>query len=134
MTSDTDSDAERDALEAVDAIIDDFGHDRVDEYFAGFAADATFLFYTAPARLESRAEYEALWEQWVSEDRFRVLSCHSFDRRIQLFGDMAVFSHSVDTVVSVSGAEEEVHERETIVMHRRDHGWVCVHEHLSPRP
>ena len=119
------------ALAAVDRIIADFGGNRVDAYFSGFAPDATFLFHAEPARLESRDDYRRLWDAWVAESGFEVRGCRSTNRRIQLIGDVAVFTHDVDTTVWADGALADSRERETIVLQRRDGGWLCVHEHLS---
>lgn len=119
------------ALAAVDAIIADFGANRVAAYFAGFAPDATFLFHAEPARLESRAAYEQLWADWVAASGFEVRGCRSTNRRIQMVGDVAVFSHDVATSVFADGELADTRERETIVMQRRAGTWVCVHEHLS---
>jgi ketosteroid isomerase-like protein len=130
-TDDTESIA---ALAAVDRIIADFGANRVDAYFAGFAPDATFLFHTEPARLESRSAYRSRWDAWVAESGFEVRGCRSTNRRIQLFGDVAVFTHDVDTTVRADGALADSRERETIVMQRRDGAWLGVHEHLSTAP
>ena len=121
-------------LEAADAIIDDFGHHRPQAYFAGFAADATFMFHTAERRLESRGQYEQLWAQWEREDGFQVHGCASTDRRVQLLGDTAIFTHSVRSTIALGGEVSEVSERETIVFARRDDRWVAVHEHLSATP
>ena len=55
-----------------------FGDGRVD----CFAADASFVFYTTPERLESRAAYRSLWYRWETEDGFRVLECESSNRLI----------------------------------------------------
>jgi len=123
--------AERDALQAVDAIIDDYAHHRRDAYFSRFAPEATFVFHTADARLESRAEYEALWRSWEDDHAFRVVSCASTRRRMQMLGDVAVFSHRVDTVLQMDDVEERPAERETIVVALRDGVWLGVHEHLS---
>ncbi|WP_200932310.1 MULTISPECIES: nuclear transport factor 2 family protein [unclassified Microcella] len=120
-------------LAAADAIVADFGAHRTEAYFAGFAEDATFVFHTADRRLESRAEYEALWAQWEREDGFRVHGCRSSDRRVQLLGDTAIFTHSVDSRIELGGSIDDVTERETIVFALRDGRWVAVHEHLSPR-
>ena len=125
--------SEHDALAVVDAIISDFGHNRVNEYFAHFAPDATFIFHTSPARLDSRAEYELLWAEWVRESSFAVLSCVSTDRKIAVHGDVAIFTHSVSTVLSIDGATETQLERESIILELRDGDWLCVHEHLSGR-
>lgn len=120
-------------LAAADAIVDDFANHRTEAYFAGFAEDATFVFHTADRRLGSRAEYEALWAQWESEDGFRVHACRSSDRRVQVLGDTAIFTHSVDSRIELGGSIDDITERETIVFALRDGRWVAVHEHLSPR-
>ncbi|QKV90639.1 nuclear transport factor 2 family protein [Streptomyces sp. NA02950] len=119
-------------LKAADALVSAFGEGRLDDYFAMFAPDATFVFHTTPERLTSTADYRALWDRWVTEDDFRVLACTSTDQLIQLLGETAVFSHRVETTVSTTAGEETLHERETIVFRRRDSGrWLAVHEHLS---
>jgi ketosteroid isomerase-like protein len=54
---------------------------------------------------------------------------------VQVFGDAAVLSHTVDTVVSVDGERTTLRERESIVFVRVDDGRIlAVHEHLSPVP
>ncbi|MBW8793672.1 MAG: nuclear transport factor 2 family protein [Streptomyces sp.] len=122
------------ALAAADALITAFAEGRTDDYFDAFAADATFVFHTTGRRLDSTEEYRALWRKWREEDAFRVLACDSDDRRLQLFGDTAVFTHSVTTRISTKAGEEVLHERETIVLHRTDDDWLAVHEHLSAAP
>lgn len=124
--------SEADALAAADRIIDDFGHHRRDAYFAGFAPEATFLFHNVDHRLESRAAYEELWREWEAEG-FRVLGCRSSNRRVQVLGSVAVFSHDVDTESEVAGVAETAHERETIVLALTGGIWLGVHEHLSKR-
>lgn len=120
-------------LQAADALVAAFGEGRVDDYFAAFAPDATFVFHTTPGRIASTADYRALWDRWVAEDGFRVLACASSARLVQHFGDTAVFSHDVETTVSTTAGEETLSERETIVFHRTETGrWLAVHEHLSP--
>ena len=123
---------EADALAAADRIIDDFSHHRRDAYFAGFAPDATFLFHNVDHRLESRQAYETLWTDWEGEG-FQVLSCSSTNRRIQLFGSIAVFSHDVETKAELAGTAETSRERETIVLGLTDGVWLGIHEHLSAR-
>ncbi|MGV3733570.1 MAG: nuclear transport factor 2 family protein [Microcella sp.] len=119
-------------LAAADAIVDDFGHHRTAAYFAGFADDATFVFHTHDRRLESRADYEALWAQWERVDGFRVHGCRSSDRRVQVLGDVAIFTHAVHSTIELGGEVSQVDERETIVFQQRDGRWLAVHEHLSP--
>ncbi len=121
-------------IAAAAAIVAAFGRHDPKAYFALFAPDATFVFYTTPQRLNSRAEYEAEWANWEKNDAFRVRSCRSKDPRVQVFGDVAVFSHSVRTELSTKQGDNTVLERETIVFHRRGGRWVGVHEHLSPDP
>jgi len=121
--------------QATAALVAALGEGRLDDYFGCFAPDATFVFHTTPERPSSVDEYRALWDRWVKEDGFRVVSCRTFGTNVQLFGDIAVVMHSVVTEISTNQGEDVVHERETIVMARDADGrWVGVHEHLSPQP
>ncbi len=121
-------------LTAAAGLVDAFGRHDTAAYFAGFAPDATFSFYTHPEPLRSRAAYEELWRTW-ERDGFRVLSCTSSDGHVQDLGDVAVFTHRVATRVRFGSDEESLDERETIVFARTpDAGWRAVHEHLSPVP
>lgn len=120
-------------LAAAAKIVDDFGNHRTVDYFFGFAADATFMFYTHTERLNSRAEYEALWASWEKDDGFRVHGCRSRDQRVQVLGDSsAVFTHYVESDVEFGGEVSTITERETIVFERQNGAWIAVHEHLSP--
>jgi ketosteroid isomerase-like protein len=124
----------RDDVEAAaSAIVDAFAATDGDRYFAAFAPDATFVFHTEGARLDDRAAYERLWAEWV-ESGWRVDSCTSSDRLIQVFPGGAVFTHSVDTSVETPEGGESYRERETIVFRADAAGLVAVHEHLSPMP
>jgi ketosteroid isomerase-like protein len=121
------------AAVAAERLVAAFGAGRVGDYFACFAPDATFVFYTTPERLESREAYRALWSRWESEDGFRVLDCRSSNPLMTPLGeDVAVFVHDVETLVATNAGEETLAERETIVFARRDGDWLAVHEHLSP--
>jgi uncharacterized protein (TIGR02246 family) len=121
--------------EAVAALVAAFGEGRLEDYFGCFAPDATFVFYTTPVRLMSVDAYRTLWAKWVEEDGFRVISCRTSDTNVRTFGDVAVVTHSVETLISTSQGEDTLHERETIVLTRGADGrWLGVHEHLSPRP
>lgn len=126
-------DVERQVLEAADRLVEAFGGGRVDEYFACFHPRATFVFYTTDRRLESTAEWRELWDSLERDEGFRVLECRSRRRRVQDLGEIAVFTHDVESRVSTRAAEETLHERETIVFARGEEGsWLAVHEHLSP--
>jgi len=119
---------------AADAIVTAFGNHDSLAYFDGFAIDATFVFYTAPLRLESRAAYESLWADWESDHAFRVHGCISTNRRVQARESVGIFMHDVQTEVEMDGLIDTIFERETIVFERRAGRWLAVHEHLSPRP
>jgi ketosteroid isomerase-like protein len=124
-------------LEAAAALVDAFGRHDTAAYFASFAPDATFTFYTAPEPLRSRAEYEEVWATWEREDGFHVVSCVSSDPFVQVVGsagDIGIVTHRVSTQVRTNEGTETVAERETIVFARGSDGrWQAVHEHLSPR-
>ena len=119
---------------AASAIVDAFAATDGPRYFATFAPDATFVFHTEPARLDDRAAYERLWDEWAASG-WRVVSCTSSDRHVQPFPGGAVFSHSVDTTVETPDGRDSYRERETIVFRTdRTRGLIAVHEHLSPMP
>jgi ketosteroid isomerase-like protein len=117
-----------------ESLVAAFAASDASAYFAHFHPEASFLFHDTPGLIRSRADYEALWERWEREDGFRVLACESTHQHVQEHGDLAVFTHAVRTRRVIAGTEEELHERETIVLLREGDGWTCVHEHLSPDP
>lgn len=119
---------------AAEAIVAAFGATNTEQYFAGFAPEASFIFHTDAERLNSRAEYETLWASWLA-DGWRVLSCESSNPLVQVFPGGAVFSHDVATAIEVGGERDAYTERETIVFRVGDDGeLLAVHEHLSPTP
>jgi uncharacterized protein (TIGR02246 family) len=120
---------------AAERLVAAFGSGRLDDYFACFADDATFVFYDTPQRLESVDAYRQLWDGWVREDGFRVTGCVSSAVRVQVLGDAAVMVHDVVTDVETRAGAETLRERETIVFACQGDGrWLAVHEHLSPAP
>ena len=129
------SEIEQQVLEAADRLVGAFGDGRVQDYFACFHPEASFVFYTTDRRLESAAEWRDLWDTLEREEGFRVLWCRSGGRRVQVLGDdAAVFTHDVETRVETRSGGETLHERETIVFVREGDRWLAVHEHLSPAP
>ncbi|MFZ9802521.1 MAG: nuclear transport factor 2 family protein, partial [Candidatus Nanopelagicales bacterium] len=66
--------------------------------------------------------------------RFKVESCKSTNQLFQLFNDVAIFSHTVDTTLNTSAGKKSFTERETIVFQFQNDKWIAVHEHLSPMP
>jgi uncharacterized protein (TIGR02246 family) len=130
--------SERETARAVAGVAADlveaFGSGDVDAYFGFFDPDATFVFHGTGRRLGSRQQYRDEWTSWEVQDGFRVRSCRSSDQLVQDLGDVAVFSHSVETRISTTAGEETLQERETIVFRRDGDRWLAVHEHLSPAP
>lgn len=122
-------------LRAAADLVAAFGAHDVTGYFGAFAPEATFLFYTIPRLLRSRAEYEAEWRSWESEG-FRILECHSREPEVQMVSEeVAVFVHRVRTRSRDADGEHDLAERETIVFRRDAAGrWLGVHEHLSAEP
>ncbi len=125
---------EQEVRAAASAIVSAFGSHDTGRYFALFAPEATFVFHSSPTRLNSVDEYRREWAKWEKETGFRVRSCSSTNQRVQVFGEVAVFSHDVRTDLSTNDGETTLHERETIIFHKRGGKWVAVHEHLSPQP
>jgi len=125
---------EEQVMAAAAAIVAAFGTHDTAAYFEGFSPDASFVFYTTPERLESRAAYQRLWGEWESEAGFRVHGCVSSNRRVQVHGGVGIFVHDVETQLEMDGVLTTVFERETIAFESRAGRWIAVHEHLSPQP
>jgi ketosteroid isomerase-like protein len=119
-------------LAAAARLVDAFSRHDSEAYFAAFAEDASFIFHNLDRVLTSRDAYRAEWRLWEERDGFRVLGCRSSDQAVQLAGDVAVFTHTVETDVSAAGEILTNLERETIVFRREGGEWVAFHEHLSP--
>ena len=127
---------QRVVLDTVDRLIQAFANHDTAAYFAFFAENASFVFHTHDRRLESTEQYRELWRRWESEDGFHVLDCKSTQRRVDVRGDTAIFTHLVHTTLQF-GREDDYTttrtvERETIVLVRSNVTWVALHEHLSP--
>lgn len=122
-------------LAAADALVAAFGRHDAKAYFDAFAPSATFIFYNLDRTLADRAAYEAEWALWESRDGFRVKSCRSTDRNVQVVGETAIFTHAVETDLTIAGENLMNRERETIVFARQpDDRWLAIHEHLSALP
>lgn len=122
-------------LAAADALVAAFGRHDSKAYFNAFAPSATFIFYNLDRTLADRAAYEAEWALWESRDGFRVKSCRSTDRTVQVVGETAIFTHAVETELTIAGENLMNRERETIVFAREPDGrWLAIHEHLSALP
>ena len=127
--------SEREMMAAAERLVAAFGEGRLDDYFSCFHPGCSFVFHTTGRRLESVADYRREWSHWVAESGLQILGCRTADTRIQMWGDVGVLTHSVETRQRTRGEEGTVHERETIVFARQPDGrWLGVHEHLSPAP
>lgn len=119
---------------AATALIKAFGSMDTDAYFGAFAPNASFIFHTEPDRVASTTDYRNLWAGWVA-DGWRVQGCTSTNQLIQLAGPTAVFTHDIETLISVNGTPERLTERETIIFAATADGAItAIHEHLSPAP
>lgn len=115
-------------------LVDAFSRHDTEAYFAAFAEDASFIFHNLDRVLPSRDAYRSEWQLWESRDGFRVLGCRSSNRVVQMAGDAAVFTHTVETDVSFGGEPLTNRERETIVFRWDGARWIAFHEHLSVLP
>ena len=114
------------------ALLDAFAANDLKRYFGSFLPEASFIFPIVDHVMQSPAEYAAEWQRWVAEDDFKVTECLSFDRQIQVHGDVAIFSHRTITRSTGNSGERTLHERETIIFKKIDGVWKAAHEHVSP--
>jgi len=124
---------EEQVLRAAAHLVARFAAHDVAGYFACFAPEASFIFYTTAEVLPSRIAYEALWRRWEHDNGFRVLACQSFEPNVHIIGDVAIFTHRAQTREIFNAETRDVVERETSVFRRQPDGeWLVVHQHLSP--
>jgi len=123
-------------LAAATHLLGVFGQNRVEDYFACFTPDATFIFHGLDYRLASIADYRAAWAGWVSDLDLRILGAWSQQQTVDFIAPgVALFTHSVQVKASTKGGIDNRRERETVVFVRQPDGrWLGVHEHLSKDP
>jgi uncharacterized protein (TIGR02246 family) len=120
---------------AAERVVNAFGSHDVEAYFSCFAEDASFLFYSSPELMRSREAFRQEWQRMEAEDGYRVRSCVASERHVQVVSAQAgIVTHTLRTRFTTNDGESELRERETLVLRRDEHGWLIVHEHLSPCP
>lgn len=119
---------------AADRLVRAFATGDLDAYFDSFADDAVFVFHATDRVLVSTDQYRELWQEWVRDDGFAVVSCRTSEQHWQVWEDAAVLVHRVATVSTSDGEEQASDERESIVFALRGGRWLAVHEHLSLHP
>lgn len=133
MWFEVNKDAGQQVLGAATHLVSCFAAHNTEAYFACFSPSASFIFYNHSEILQSRSQYHRLWKYWEDTVAFRVLGCTSTSNTVKMIGDIGLFTHVVETEVSLSGLEYKMHERETILFKRDESGrWLAIHEHLSP--
>ena len=125
---------EKGVLQTAAHLVSCFAKHDFDGYFSCFAEDAVFIFHTSKKVLINKAEYKQEWKSWEKDWGFHVKACKSSNQRVQMFDQVAIFSHDVATTLNTSDGEKSFEERETIVFSYVHGKWVAVHEHLSPMP
>jgi len=111
-----------------------FREGRWDDKFESFAEEATVV--DGGAWFGSLSEYRAAWNRWAEQqDALPVpLSVDTRIMKLQMLGQAAVLTHSIDSRERTEAGEETAHEVETIVFGKQlDGRWLIVHQHLSPR-
>ena len=125
---------EQGVLQQAAHLVSCFAQHDFDKYFECFAEDTVFIFHTTKSVLKNKSEYQKEWKSWEKDWGFKVKSCKSRNQIVQMFDDVAIFSHTVDTTLNTSDGEKSFTERETIVFNYQNDKWIAVHEHLSPMP
>lgn len=122
-----------DTLDAVaDALLQAYRDGDDDTYLAHLAPDATLVLPGEP-RHDAADAYRAHLRTLRVRNGHRVLDAVSANRRVRHYGDTAVLTHDLTTVIEQGTGTRTISERETIVFARDTYGfWVAVHVHRSP--
>ncbi len=129
-------DAKAQVLSAAGHLLGVFGENRVEDYFACFTPEATFIFHGLERRLASVAEYRSAWAGWVRDLDLKILGASAQQQSVDFIAPgVALYTHSVQVTASTVHGVEQRRERETVVFVRQpDQRWLGVHEHLSKDP
>ena len=125
---------EQGVLQQAAHLVSCFAQHDFEKYFECFAEKTVFIFHTTKDVLKNKSQYQKEWKSWEKDWGFKVKSCKSRNQIVQMFDDVAIFSHTVDTTLNTSDGEKSFTERETIVFNYQNDKWIAVHEHLSPMP
>ena len=126
---------ESEVREAYERLVAAFREGRWDDKFACFAEEATVV--DGGRWFGSLDEYRAEWNRCAAEqDALRgPVSVDTRMMKLQMLGQAAVLTHSINSRERTDAGEETVHEVEAIVFGKQPDGrWLIVHQHLSPQP
>jgi ketosteroid isomerase-like protein len=119
---------------AYERLVAAFREGRWEDKFACFAEQATVV--DGGRWIGSMDEYRAAWNRWAAEQEAVPvpLSVETRIMNLQILGQAAVLTHSIESRERTDSGEETVHEIETIVFGKQHDGrWLIVHQHLSPQ-
>jgi len=100
---------------------------------ANYAADADFTYFDlAPMKYNNWSEYRVGVQKVLFEPNSSIKIRLNDDLRVHRRGSLAwaTFTFGAD-IVSKQGASSHLEGRWTMVLEKRDKGWVVVHEHVS---
>jgi len=125
---------EREVLEAYEQLVSAFREGRWDEKFVSFADEATVV--DGGRWFGSLNEYRDAWNRWAATHETLPVPASVETRvlKVQMLGDVAVLTHSIESRERSDDGEETEHEVESIVFAKQPDGrWLVVHQHISPR-
>jgi ketosteroid isomerase-like protein len=100
---------------------------------ANYAADADFAYFDiAPMKYNNWAEYKAGAQKALFEPNRSIKLRLNDDLGVHRRGSLAwaTVTFGAD-IVSKEGAASHLDGRWTMVLEKRAHGWIVVHEHVS---
>jgi ketosteroid isomerase-like protein len=103
---------------------------KIEQYYA---ADADFAYFDlAPMKYNNWAEYRAGVQKAIFEPNQSVKFKLNDDLRVHRRGSLAwaTVTFGAD-IVNKQGAGSHLNGRWTMVLEKRSHGWIVVHEHVS---
>jgi ketosteroid isomerase-like protein len=120
-------------LATYEQLVASFREGRWDEKFSYFAPDATIV--DGGRFFGSLDDYRSAWNRWAAQhDELPVpASVETTVLKLQVFGDVAVLTHAIDSREEMDSTEME-REIETIVFAQQPDGpWRIVHQNIGSR-
>jgi ketosteroid isomerase-like protein len=114
-------------------LVASFRDGRWDEKFTYFDTDATIV--DGGRFFGSLDEYRSAWDRWAAQHDVMPVpaSVETTVLKLQMFGDVAVLTHAIDSREEADSSETE-REIETIVFAKQSEDrWRIVHQHIASR-
>lgn len=103
-------------------------------FFADYMADDSTYFGPTSPYLETDPKVNFLPKFEQLAERYKIVDWQMYNPRVQTYGDAAVLTYNVQSVLDISGRPMQYTAKVTQVYVRQGNSWRVVHGHESMNP